>query len=322
MTWLVWRQYRTQALFTTALTATLVVLLVIAGIRMSADYHAAQSACAGNHGCGGRLLFSGSSALSVIATLTVAVPALLGLFWGVPLVAAEFEQGTHQFIWTQGVTRGRWLAAKISWILLAAALGGAAVAAAVTYWSSTDNAINQDRFYSALKFDTQGVVPIAYALFAVALGLAAGAAFRRIVPAVATTLAGFAALLVGLQIIARPHYLPAVTKTLPLAKASVPESSWILTGKIISPSNTVAGLIGNGGGNWVFQGAMPTDCMAVARNQSTAWSCLSAHGYRAALTYQPGSRYWAFQGIESGIFLILAAALVAFTIRLVISRDA
>jgi len=126
---------------------------------------------------------------------------------------------------------------------------------------------------------------------------------------------------VVLQTVVRPHYLPAVTRTLPLAEASIPASSWILAGNIISPSKAIVGFIGNGSGNWAFQGTMPASCMAVAHSRSAAWSCLSAHGYRVALTYQPGSRYWAFQGIESGIFLILAALLAALTIRLIIRRD-
>jgi hypothetical protein len=323
MTWLVWRQYRTHALLTAALTAALVLLLTVTGIHMSSAYHAAQAACATSHSCGSLHLFTagGYSALPVIVTLTIAVPALLGLFWGAPLVAAELEQGTHQFIWTQGVTRGRWLAAKISWILLAAALWGGSVAAAVTWWSGTDNTINGDRFYNPLKFATQGVVPVAYSVFAVALGIAAGALFRRILPALGVTLAGFAALLVGLQTLARPHYLPAVTTRLPLAGASIPGSSWILTGTITGPAHQAVGYIGNGSGNWAISG-MPANCNAVAHNQASAWSCLSEHGYRAALTYQPGTRYWAFQGIESGIFLALAAILVALTIGLIIRRDA
>jgi hypothetical protein len=323
MTWLVWRQYRTQTLLTAALTCALVLLLVITGIHMSSVYHAALASCAGDRTCGGLPLFNGGgySALTVIVTLTIAVPALLGLFWGAPLVAAELEQGTQQFIWTQGVTRGRWLAAKLSWILLAAALWGGTVAAAVTWWSHTDNTINGDRFYNPLKFATQGVVPVAYSIFAVALGIAAGALFRRILPALGVTLAGFAALLVVLQTLARPHYLPPVTKTLPLAGASIPGSSWILTGTIINPARKAVGYIGNGSGNWAISG-MPANCNAVAHNQASAWSCLSEHGYRAVLTYQPGTRFWAFQGIESGIFLVLAAILVALTIRLIIRRDA
>ena len=47
-----------------------------------------------------------------------------------------------------------------------------------------------------------------------------------------------------------------------------------------------------------------------------------AHGYRGFVTYQPASRYWAFQGIETGIFVVLAAALIALTAVVVLRRDA
>ena len=42
-------------------------------------------------------------------------------------------------------------------------------------------------------------------------------------------------------------------------------------------------------------------------------SCLAAHGYRGYLTYQPASRFWAFQGIETGVFVVLAAVLLGIT---------
>jgi hypothetical protein len=51
-------------------------------------------------------------------------------------------------------------------------------------------------------------------------------------------------------------------------------------------------------------------------------SCVAAHGYRLFITYQPAGRYWPFQGIETGIYLLLAAALVAVTALVVLRRDA
>ena len=38
------------------------------------------------------------------------------------------------------------------------------------------------------------------------------------------------------------------------------------------------------------------------------------------LTYQPANRFWAFQGIETGVFLVLAAGLVALAYRMVVTR--
>jgi hypothetical protein len=39
------------------------------------------------------------------------------------------------------------------------------------------------------------------------------------------------------------------------------------------------------------------------------------------ITYQPAGRYWASQGIETGIFVLLAAVLVAVTAIAVFRRD-
>ena len=51
-------------------------------------------------------------------------------------------------------------------------------------------------------------------------------------------------------------------------------------------------------------------------------SCMQAHGWRGFATYQPASRYWPFQGIETGIYVLLAAALIAVTFVIVRRRDA
>ena len=68
---------------------------------------------------------------------------------------------------------------------------------------------------------------------------------------------------------------------------------------------------------------MPSACRAFAfQDPVKTMSCLTAHGYRGFITYQPASRYWAFQGIETGIFVLLAAALIAVTAIAVIRRDA
>jgi hypothetical protein len=40
------------------------------------------------------------------------------------------------------------------------------------------------------------------------------------------------------------------------------------------------------------------------------------------VTYQPASRLWAFQGIETGIFVELAADLLAVTFWVLKRRDA
>ena len=111
MNWLVWRQYRLQFYLGAALLAAFALLIVSTGVQVADQYRAAQAACAASHGCrnpGG--LFLGSHAVGFLVISTVGAPALVGLFWGAPLVAAESEAGTTHFAWMQSFTRKRWLA--------------------------------------------------------------------------------------------------------------------------------------------------------------------------------------------------------------------
>lgn len=39
--------------------------------------------------------------------VVLAVPAVIGMFWGAPLISRELETGTHYLAWNQGVTRTR-----------------------------------------------------------------------------------------------------------------------------------------------------------------------------------------------------------------------
>ena len=58
--------------------------------------------------------------------LSSVVPALIGIFWGAPLVARELETGTFRLAWTQSVTRTRWLAVKLAVLGLGSVIAGRA----------------------------------------------------------------------------------------------------------------------------------------------------------------------------------------------------
>ncbi len=211
MTWLVWRQHRIQFYVGAALLAAFAVIIVITGAQVADQFRAAQAACARPRQCrhlGG--LFMGSHVVGFLVISTLGAPVLVGLFWGAPLVAAEAEAGTTQFAWMQSVTRRHWLVVKIGWMLLAAAIWGGVISALVTWWSSPNNAEQLNQFNPG-RFDIMDLVPVAYSLFAMALGIAAGALIRRVLPAMAVTLAGFIGVRVVVALWLRPHYLSAVT---------------------------------------------------------------------------------------------------------------
>jgi hypothetical protein len=210
----------------------------------------------------------------------------------------------------QTVTRSRWLAVKTGWLMLAAAIWGGAVAALVTWWSGPQHAVGLDRF-NANVFDVQGIVPVGYALFAVALGIAAGTIMRRALPALATTLAIFVALRLVVANYLRPHYLSALTLMQTIGGTLMPKGAyWQLTTGVLTASGVAephaeSGVptLGLGVVSLPFSD-VPAACRALVNNAPQQMvSCLRAQGLRQYLTYQPASHYWPFQLIETGIFL-------------------
>ena len=324
MTWVTWRQYRYQGALAVALVAVLVVVLLATGLHAAHVWHSGLARCAKNATCSG-LSGSGLSLSSptflTLVVATAAVPLLPGFFCGAPMVAGELEAGTHQFAWTQSITRRRWLAVRAGWLLLAAVVLAGAVSAVVTWWSGPDNALNADAF-QVNHFDITGIVPAGYAVFAMALGISTGTLLRRTLPALAVTLAGFTALRALTALWLRLRYMTPVTVYYKLTAPFTPAGSYLGIGQ---------GWIGPNGqppvpgpGNYGFGGApVPAVCEKFMSGPNpNPLPCLMAHGYRGYVTYQPASRFWAFQGIETGIFVVLAAILLAVTFWVLKWRDA
>ncbi len=151
-------------------------------------------------------------------TVVLLVPALLGMFWGAPLIARELETGTFRLAWTQSVTRLRWLLVKMGLVGLAAMVVAGGLSLMSTWWFSPLDKVTQNRF-SPAAFGLHGFVPAGYALFAFALGAAVGLLVRRTLPAMAITLVGFIAVRVVVAEWIRPHFMSPATTSVPLGQA-------------------------------------------------------------------------------------------------------
>jgi hypothetical protein len=126
MIWVAWRQFRPQAIIAAVALAVVAIVVAatgpgIAGAYNSSGLPACHTGCAtdaGNFFAGlGRLdllLYIGSFLLMYLA------PAVMGLFWGAPLIAREVETGTHRIAWNQTITRTRWTLVKLGLVGLAA----------------------------------------------------------------------------------------------------------------------------------------------------------------------------------------------------------
>lgn len=315
---LIWRLHQRQVAFAAAALGALGVVLVVTGMVMANDYHHFLSQCGELQSCGSAqsVLFRGDGSIVDVVDATIIIPLLLGVFWGAPMVAKEFEDGTQNLVWTQGVTRRHWLSANVAWVFAAAVLWAGALAILVSWWRSPENAIDT-RFST---FDIQGVAPVAYALFAVALGIAVGSVLRRVVPAIAVTLAGYVGIRAVVALYLRPHYLAPITKTFSFTgSGGAPKGSWIISSGIVGPG----GQFYSGG---IDIGTMPSACRALLSGLATdkvgVGQCMQARGFHQVVTYQVASRFWTFQAIEAAIFVVLAAALTALAYRMVLRRDA
>ncbi len=329
MTWLIWRQYRTSAAITAGLFAAFAALVIFTGLHMAAQFHAAFSSCLAANKCRfpNDNVSLGGGPVGLVIEFTLAVPALLGMFLGAPLVAREIESGTGQFTWTQAITRRHWLASKVGWLLLLALAWGGAVGALVTWWSGPRNAVSLNAFNPG-TFDVQGIMPAAYSLFAMALGIAAGTLIRRVLPALGVTLGVY----FGVRLIfmgwIRQHYMTPVTTKFSIAAAKpyVPKgAAWQVGQGFLGPHGPL-NLPPLPGGNVQVVGngfplsAVPSACQT--HHIATVLSCLANHGYAQYVTYQPATRYWPFQFIEAAIFVALAAALIVAAFAVINRRDA
>jgi hypothetical protein len=338
MTWLTWRQYRAQAAVAALVLAMFATVLLVTGFRMAAQWHTLLAGCTASGTCDN--LHQGAVSLGSalgwdFVVLSLLAPALFGVLVGAPLVAHEFEARTCDFAWAQSITRTRWLAVKVGWVLLAAAVWGGAIAVLVTWWSGPRNAAFGDAFQSNY-FDQQGLVPVAYAVFATALGIAAGAVLRRTLPAIAIVIGGFIGMRLWVSQDLRMHFMAPVTAFYGVAaNLNTPAGSINVGGGLLNKAGqVVTGPLGNVMIDGVPSTSLPAACQRLIPASASGpagpsnatlnavYGCLQKAGYRQFISYQPISRYWAFQGIETGIYLAVAAALIAITFYAVRRRDA
>jgi hypothetical protein len=329
MIWLTWRQFRTQAAVLFGAIAVLAAALAVTGPPLAAHYRADP----------GRFLSGVSgpdSALYLVSALAVlAVPVVIGLFWGAPLVTRELDAGTHRLAWTL-TTRTRWLAAKLGVTGLVAIAAGGLLSLAVTWWASPiDAAIARTRGLpgpgllvftrmSREVFDSRGIVPLGYAAFAFVLGVMIGIITARTLPAMALFLPAFIAAQVLMAVAVRPALIAPARFTTTISAANllsvnVTDSITVVIdrpGAWITAERTV-----NAAGRPARAPAAVMTCMLSAGPGRATQACLTRLarlGYRQQVSYEPAGRFWALQRAETLIYLaaaLLLAGLCPWLIR-------
>jgi ABC-type transport system involved in multi-copper enzyme maturation permease subunit len=324
MTWLTWRQFRTPALSVLAGLAAIAVVLAITGPDLAGRTNFADQ----------DVLFGGT-----ILTLFL-LPAVIGVFWGVPMITRELETGTHSLVWNQTVTRRRWLATKLGFGMLAAMVAAGLLSVAVSWWASPIDALSAQQTdrgmlsrMAPVVFSARGIVPIGYAAFALVLGVAIGMLLRRTLAAMAVTLVVLAAVLLLVPSFVRPYLLPPQTETAAIDGRNItkitadgpsgrileievrnPPGAWVLANETVDPAGNVVYPLPD-----IVQNCLPKlDREAPPPGRGAAEACLaqlSTHGYQQRLTYQAGSRFWPLQWLELALYLAMTALLTWFCFR-------
>ena len=243
------------------------------------------------------------------------------MFLGAPLVASELERGTYRLVWTQSVTRLRWMLVKVGTQMGIALLVFALISLLVMWWNGPFDRLGGG--VEPLSFDFEGIVPLAYAAYALSLAIAASALLRKTLPAMVVTLVGYLAARIPIDALARPRYLPQLSVTWdpysiitlhePFRATSLSGALWPYYGSDWIFYN---GWV-NHAGHPIYDGDVYRVCAGPSGNDYGALpgtsftACTHAHGWLYMITYQPADRFWLFQGIESAIFFSLAAALLA-----------
>ncbi|MGW6441488.1 ABC transporter permease subunit [Lentzea sp. NPDC055074] len=311
MTWLIWRQHRTEAGVLAVLLGLFGIALLVLGTQAHDLFPGGPSACVGEAGAGDactasfRRLDDEYGWVENLLAAFYLVPLVIGAFLGAPLLARELEDGTWQLAWTQAVPRMRWLAAKL------AALAGVTIAltamftAVLTWFRQPFDAWEGRLQYDA--FDLEGLVPVAYALFAFGVATAAGAILRRSLPAFGVAFGAFLAARMLVALVARPAYATPLTTTGPIpaggAKDQAGVADWTIdqgyadaTGRRLSSTEY-------------------SELEAAADRAGTNLTqFLRSQGLQRFEVYHPADRFWTFQLVEAALFSGVAAVLIGVVV--------
>ncbi len=357
MNWFVWRQHRKQFLIFGGILVAFAAIAIPTGLHYWHVYQHVLASCASSETCSeltGQLFRSPKDTLfyHLVQLGMVVLPFLFGAFWGVPLIAREYAAGTNKLMWTQSISRRKWLSGKLLWMFTATALLASIFAMLATWWSRTNNAISMNHF-GAMSFSSQGLVPVACAVFALALGIFLGAWFKRTLLAIGITLVTMLVVQLTIPAVVRPHYMTARTQH-PSIQSQIAlrgdplnpklpagnEGAWVFSSKLVNshgqalnwhnpPHSCVRTDHAREGGGVAGKAEIASgqerqadSLIGVDGSQLISLNCIGSLGYYWNISYHPSYRYWDFQRIEAGLYLALAVLPVAGTYWLVVRRDA
>jgi hypothetical protein len=312
--WLAWRQQRGLVGIAVAVLAAAVAMAAYYRSGMLDEVHSGLfDHCAPDplhctQPVTGLPLLLDVEPLQYLGALNIALPVLIGVFWGAPLLGRDREMGTHRMVLTQGVSRGQWFASRFA--LAAAttvALSGLLAGVFTWWWRPAANRSYGLFWYENTALSGSGPRVVAAALFGLAAGTLLGLLARRVLQAMGLTLLVTGAMTLLLEGMHRTRLL-------------VPPHTYTSAGSTPKPAMGEKWSAGHYG--LITASGRRDDVMNCPFPSSAQLrECMDRHGYVARFyEANPAGDYWTFQWTDTAVLGGLAVLLTVVTVLLLRRR--
>jgi hypothetical protein len=341
LAWVAWRQQRAAIAVLALLGAGLSAWLVVSGLNLRAAVAAIVRAhCEPqvSQACLALYERAGSYGSDWLNGLIV-LPFVTAVFIAAPLIARGYETGSLRFAVTQGARRARWAVPQI----LVPATAGVVVCvvpalAGAWFLSQFDGSVIAGPWrWGPISFNITPLMLPCWLLLGLSAGILAAVALRRTVPAMAATLAGAAAVAYVIE-----HWRLLPDALLPIGTSATRLSGPMWTycsGTVCSFADPAGQSYGSGVivHGWFTQAGhaltsvqtnaldariphklLPAADPAAKPAALERW--LAGQHYTYWISFQPGSRYWLFQGVQAALLVALAVTLATLAIWLLRRR--
>ncbi|MER7683725.1 transporter [Streptomyces sp. NPDC097610] len=312
--WLAWRQQRVLAGIGAAVLAAAVA---IAAYYRSGMLDALHSGLFDHCGTGplyctrtdtGQLLVLDIAPLQYLGMVNIALPVLIGVFWGAPLLGRDRELGTHRMVLAQGISRSQWFASRFG-LAAATTVALSGLLAGVFSWWWRPAA---DRSYGLFWYDStalsgSGPRVVAAALFGLAAGTLLGLLARRVLAAM-----GLALLVTGVTTL----LLEWTHRT----RLLVSPHTYVSAG--IVPKAPMGDKWSTGHYGLITASGRHDDVLKCAfPSGADLRECMAQHGYVSRFyEANPAGDYWTFQWTDTAVLGGLALLFTAATMLLLRRR--
>lgn len=321
MNWLVVRQYR--GAFGWALSFTVALSVGLFGLAAVAHSTAAlirQHECTAvtSQLCINLVVkFQGHANWSTGAFVEIllVIPAMLGILFGVSVVAREFDTGTIGLVWLQGVSRGNWFWRKTLASGVIVLVYGTIVAILSNTWGNFVylRFFNPSPLLSKI-FDISGFSIVGYSVLAFGIGVFAGSVTRRSGVGVAVGAAIFVSTRLAIENLLRP-----IVEN----KTFLVENAWpnysVKNGLLVNEGLLPVGQIQPSAGHgYQFQNTISNQCQPTAQVPSATdlqkyATCLHVHGQHYVVEFVSNSQYWPTQAVEFGVCILIGLSAIAIS---------